>query len=88
MPVIVCLAGIARLHHLIRRKASDVYEDFESDERVLNSATGHRSSDTRRKKYQQRDRPEILAKTAETRRRVRSEAFGRQSLNGDAGPAT
>jgi hypothetical protein len=72
----------------IRRKASDVYEDFESDERVLNSATGHRSSDTRRKKYQQRDRPEILAKTAETRRRVRSEAFGRQSLNGDAGPTT
>ena len=53
------------------------YEDYEPDERVLNSATGHSSSDTRRRNYQQRNRDLILARTAETRRRVRAGAFGR-----------
>jgi hypothetical protein len=67
----------------IRRKATDVYEDYESDERVLNSATGHTSSDTRRKKYQQRNRDVILAKTAVTQRRVRSGAFGHATADGD-----
>ena len=33
--------------HGIRQKASDVYEDYESDERILNDQTGHRSSHTR-----------------------------------------
>ena len=68
----------------IRRKATDVYEDYESDERVLNSATGHSSSDTRRKKYQQRNRDLILAKTAVTRHRVRAGAFGHATADGDA----
>lgn len=61
----------------IRRRAADVYEDYEKDERVLNDQTGHKRSDTRREVYQERDRAAIRAKSAETRRRVRGEAFGR-----------
>ncbi len=61
----------------IRRKASDVYEDYESDERILNDQTGHSSSETRRKMYQEREREEIRARSAQTRRRVRALAFGR-----------
>jgi hypothetical protein len=60
----------------IRRRATDVYEDFEKDERVLNDQTGHKKSETRREVYQERDRETIRAKSAATRRRVRSEAFG------------
>lgn len=60
----------------IRRKAADIYEDYESDERVLNGLTGHRSSETRRKAYQEREREEIYARAAETRRRVRATVFG------------
>jgi hypothetical protein len=62
-----------------RPRATDVYEDYESDERVLSSATGHSSSDMRPKKYQQWNRDVFLAKTAVTRRRVRAGAFGRAS---------
>lgn len=61
----------------IRRRAADVYEDYEKDERVLNDQTGHKKSETRREVYQERDREAIRAKSAETRRRVRNEAFGR-----------
>lgn len=61
----------------IRRRAADVYEDYEKDERVLNDQTGHKHSDTRREVYQERERESIRAKSAETRRRVRSAAFGR-----------
>lgn len=57
----------------IRRKASDVYEDYESDDR---DQTGHRNSETRRNAYQEREREEIRAKSAETRRHVRAVAFG------------
>lgn len=46
-------------------------------ERVLNDQTGHRSSDTRREVYQEKQREEVRAKSAATRRRVRSAAFGR-----------
>jgi hypothetical protein len=60
----------------IRRRAADVYEDYETDERVLNHQTGHHHSDTRREIYQERDREVIRAKSAQTRRRVRLEAFG------------
>jgi hypothetical protein len=60
----------------IRRRAADVYEDYETDERVLNDQTGHRHSDTRREIYQERDREVIRAKSAQTRRRVRMTAFG------------
>ncbi len=63
----------------IRRRAADVYEDYEKDERVLNDQTGHKKSETRREVYQERDREVIRAKSAETRRRVRKEAFGRSS---------
>ena len=60
----------------IRRRATDLYEDYEKDERVLNDQTGHKRSDTRREVYQERDRAAIRAKSAETRRRVRRAAFG------------
>jgi hypothetical protein len=62
----------------IRRRAADVYEDYEKDERVLNDQTGHKKSETRREVYQEREREVIRAKSAETRRRVRSQAFGRR----------
>jgi len=67
----------------IRRRATDVYEDYEAvermlDERVLNDQTGHRSSETRREVYQEKEREEIRAKSARTRRRVRESAFGRK----------
>ena len=61
----------------IRRRAADLYEDYEKDERVLNDQTGHKRSDTRREVYQERDREAIRAKSAETRRLVRRAAFGR-----------
>ncbi len=63
----------------IRRKATDVYEDYETDERVLNDQTGHRSSETRREVYQEKEREVIRARSAKTRRRVRAAAFGRRS---------
>src|SRR5690606_18785190 len=40
--------------------------------------TGHRSSDTRREVYQEKEREVIRAKSAQTRRRVRAAAFGRE----------
>ena len=64
----------------IRRRATDVYEDYENDERVLNDQTGHKKSETRREVYQERERETIRARSAETRRRVRNEAFGQQLL--------
>jgi integrase len=63
----------------IRRRAADVYEDYETDERVLNDQTGHRHSDTRREIYQERDREAIRARSAHTRRRVRAAVFGRRN---------
>jgi hypothetical protein len=64
----------------IRRRATDVYEDYEKDERVLNDQTGHKKSETRREVYQEREREVIRARSAETRRYVRAKAFGRPLL--------
>lgn len=64
----------------IRRRATDVYEDYEKDERVLNDQTGHKKSETRREVYQERERETIRARSAETRRRVRNQAFGQRLL--------
>jgi hypothetical protein len=67
-----------------------VYEDYESGERVLNDQTGHHNSETQRNAYQEREREEIRAKSAETRRRVRAAAFGRRTKRhgeGDEEPA-
>jgi len=76
------IAGVAsvpgRGWYGIRRHATDVYEDYEADERVLNDQTGHRSSETRREVYQEKEREETRAKSARTRRRVRESAFGRK----------
>jgi hypothetical protein len=57
----------------VRRIATDVAEDFEKDERVLNAMTGHRDSATRRLVYQERHRPEVLRKAALTRAAIRRE---------------
>jgi hypothetical protein len=70
----------------IRRRAADVFEDYETDERVLNDQTGHRHSETRREIYQERDREVIRAKSAQTRRRVRTEAFGHATLQQSGQP--
>jgi hypothetical protein len=43
---------------------------------VLNDETGHRSSETRRQIYQDRERDEVLAKSAATGPRVRQAVFG------------
>lgn len=66
----------------IRRRATDVYEDYEKDERVLNDQTGHKKSETRREVYQEREREVIRAKSAETRRNVRAKAFGQLPVRG------
>jgi len=58
----------------VRRIAADVAEDVEKDERVLNSITGHRDSATRRLVYQDRERPEVLNRAAQTRQAVRRSA--------------
>jgi hypothetical protein len=67
----------------IRRRATDVYEDYGKDERILNDQTGHKKSETRRKVYQEREREVIRARSAETRRRVRAKAFGQELVPGE-----
>jgi hypothetical protein len=70
------IAGVAHVPgrgwYGVRRIAADIAEDLEKDERVLNSLTGHRDSRTRQTIYQDEDRPEVLARAAQTRLKVRS----------------
>jgi integrase len=56
----------------VRRVATDLAEDCEKDERVLNSITGHRDSRTRRSVYQAKDRPTVLQKAAEVPAAIRA----------------
>lgn len=56
----------------VKRVATDLAEDVEKDERVLNAITGHRDSATRRQIYQEGERPEVLIRAAETRAKVRT----------------
>jgi integrase len=67
----------------VRRTATDLAEDVETDERVLNSISGHRDSKTRRLKYQQNNRPEVLAQAAAARQRLRERgaASAQQPVN-------
>jgi hypothetical protein len=72
------LEGIAKVASVpgrgwygVRRIATDVGEDFEKDERVLNSISGHTDSATRRQVYQERERPSVLRQAAITRDRIR-----------------
>lgn len=55
----------------LRRFATDLAEDFEKDDRVLNLLSGHLDSKTRRRIYQQRDRDKLRARAAITRRQMR-----------------
>jgi hypothetical protein len=77
------LEGLAGVPHVpgrgwygVRRVATDLAEDFEQDERVLNSLTGHKDSTTRRLVYQDRERPQVLARAAELREQMRTAAVG------------
>jgi integrase len=63
----------------VRRQATDLAEDIEKDERVLNSISGHRNSETRRQIYQESERPEVLAKAAEVRAKLRQGSVGEPS---------
>jgi integrase len=55
-----------------RRTATDLAEDLESDQRVLNALSGHRDSRTRQTIYQDENRPEVLARAAQARSRLRA----------------
>lgn len=55
----------------VRRVATDLAENVEKDERVLNSITGHRDSTTRRLVYQDSERSDVLIRAAEVRAEVR-----------------
>jgi integrase len=75
--VLETIAGVesvpGRVFYGVRRVATDVAEDVEKDERVLNSLSGHRDSSTRRLIYQNRERPEILTRAAEVRAIIRGQ---------------
>jgi integrase len=64
----------------VRRTATDLAEDVEQDERVLNSLTGHRDSETRRNFYQQRNRPEILISASNARVKLRQAGAKAESV--------
>lgn len=70
------IAGVESVHgrgwYGVRRVATDVAEDYEKDERVLNSITGHRDSATRRLIYQQGERSTVLQQAAITREKIRA----------------
>jgi integrase len=70
----------------VRRAAADAAEDVEKDERVLNSITGHRDSNTRRNIYQDRERPAVLNRAAQTRQRLRSDAIAGVSAHASGAP--
>jgi hypothetical protein len=81
------LAGIepvkGRGWYGVRRTATDLAEDVERDDRVLNSLTGHQDSATRRKFYQQRNRPEILISASNARVKLRQAGAKTESLHGN-----
>ena len=54
----------------VRRVASDLVEDLENDERVQDSVLAN-SKGTRRSRYQEKQRPSILAQASDTRVRMR-----------------
>src|SRR5687768_1179809 len=85
------LAGIhptlGRGWYGVRRTATDLAEDIEKDQRVLNSLSGHSDSAIRRSVYQEKNRPEVLAQAAVTREELRKSA--RLARNGEEnGPQT
>jgi hypothetical protein len=72
------LAGVTvvpgRAWYGLRRIASDLAQDVTSDGRALRAITGH-NSDKTRDLYQQKERPEVLRKAAETRDALRQIAI-------------
>jgi hypothetical protein len=68
-------AGVASIKgrgwYGVRRASTDLCEDVEQDERVLNAITGHKDSTVRRGVYQDGERPEVLKQAALTREKVR-----------------
>ncbi len=55
----------------VRRTATDLAEDIEKDERILNSISGHSDSATRRGIYQEAERPDVLRRAAHIREAAR-----------------
>lgn len=70
-----------RAWHGLRRLGSDIAEDHETDERVLNDLTGH--STIRRRVYQDRERPRIKGRAARLRHRLRTEVLAGPRPDGD-----
>ena len=64
--------------------AADVAEDVGKHERMLNSITGHRDCTAGRLVYEDRERPQVLNKAAETRAKAR--ALGAEGVNADVEP--
>lgn len=71
----------------VRRQATDLDEDVESDARALNAITGHTSTEMRRR-YQQRENPKIIAKAAVARNRARELALAAAAAAKRDGTAT
>lgn len=81
------LAGVAherdRAWYGLRRLGTDIAEDEENDQRVLNALTGHVDSATRRRHYQERERPKIRGQAARLRHRLRTEVLAEPGAEGD-----
>lgn len=67
----------------LRRLNTDLAEDREHDERVLNDITGHVDSATRRRHYQERERPKIRRRTAQLRHQLQTEVLSDSGPGGD-----
>ncbi len=73
---------VGRGHYGYRRLATDIAEDFEGDERVLNALFGHTPKGTRRSVYQKRRRDEVVRRVTELRRRVRDHCIATATAAG------
>jgi integrase len=59
-----------RVFYGLRRVATGLAADLETDDRVLSRLTGHHDSQTRERIYQNREREETEARTARSRREL------------------
>lgn len=68
------IAGVPHIpqrgHYGMRRLSTDLAEDVETDDRVLNETSGHTDTATRRK-YQEQGRTEVAERSREVRERIR-----------------
>jgi integrase len=71
----------------LRRIASDLAEDHETDGRALNAITGHTSDDMRRNVYQARRRAKVLARASTARQAARNQAIAAADSESPVTPA-